>query len=91
MRKRKGAARKGMGNPERARSKNLAGNAIDNALQKFILERSSLAKGSTEYLQAERALRRTIRAEKETLFSTGDVLVELVTDELVEVSLGIPP
>jgi hypothetical protein len=68
-------------------AKNLAGNAIDNALQKFILERSSLAKGSTEYYQAERALRRTIRAEKETLFSTGEALVELVTDELVDVSL----
>ena len=68
-------------------AKNLAGNAIDNALQKFILEHSSLAKGSTEYSQAERALRRTIRAEKEILFSTGEVLVELVTDELVEVSL----
>lgn len=68
-------------------AKNLAGNAMDNALQKFILERSSLAKGSTEYSQAERALRRTIRAEKETLFSTGEVLVELVTDELVDVSL----
>lgn len=69
-------------------AKNLAGNAIDNALQKFILEHSSLAKGSTEYSQAERALRRTIRTEKETLFSTGVVLVELVTDELVEVSLN---
>lgn len=69
-------------------AKNLAGNAIDNALQKFILERSSLAKGSTEYSQAERALRRTIRAEKETLFSEGEVLVELVTDELVDVSLA---
>lgn len=65
-------------------AKRLAGNAIDNALQNFILEQSSLAKGSTEYSQAERALRRTIRAEKETLFSTGEVLVELVTDELVE-------
>lgn len=68
-------------------AKNLAGNALDNALQKFILQRSSLAKGSSEYLQTERALRRTIRAEKETLFSTGEVLVELVTDELVAVSL----
>lgn len=68
-------------------AKNLAGNAIDNALQRFILEHSSLAKGSTEYYQAERALRRTIRAEKETLFATGELLVELVTDELVEVSL----
>jgi hypothetical protein len=68
-------------------AKNLAGNAIDNALQKFILEHSSLAKGSTEYSQAERALRRTIRTEKETLFSTGQAIVELVTDELVEVSL----
>ncbi len=68
-------------------AKNLAGNALDNALQKFILEHSSLAKGSTEYSQAERALRRTIRAEKEALFATGEVLVELVTDELVEVSL----
>lgn len=69
-------------------AKNLAGNAIDNALQKFILERCSLAKGTTEYSQAERALRRTIRAEKETLFSEGEVLVELVTDELVDVSLA---
>lgn len=68
-------------------AKNLAGNAIDNALQKFILERSSLAKGTTEYSQAERALRRTIRGEKEALFSNGEVLVELVTDELVEVTL----
>jgi len=68
-------------------AKNLAGNLLDNALQNFILDHSSLAKGSTEYLQAERALRRTIRAEKETLFSSGEVLVELVTDELVEISL----
>lgn len=68
-------------------AKNLAGNAMDNALQKFILERSSLAKGTTEYSQAERALRRTIRTEKEALFSTGEALVELVTDELVEVKL----
>jgi len=68
-------------------AKKLAGNAIDNALQKFILERSSLAKDTTEYSQAERALRRAIRAEKETLFSTGEVLVELVTDELVDVTV----
>ena len=68
-------------------AKNLAGNALDNALQKFILDLSSLAKGSTEYVQAERALRKTIRAEKETLFSEGAVLVELVTDELIEVML----
>jgi hypothetical protein len=68
-------------------AKNLAGNALDNALQKFILDRSSLAKGTTEYIQAERALRRAIRTEKEALFSTGEVLVELVTDELVRVTL----
>ncbi len=68
-------------------AKKVAGNEIDNILRKFILERSNLANDSPEYFQARRALRKTVRAEKETLFSEGEVLVEVGNDELVHVSL----
>jgi hypothetical protein len=68
-------------------AKNQAGNVLDNALQKFILENSSLAKGSQEYKQSDRALRKSIRSEKEILFNEGVRFVELVTDEEVEVQL----
>ena len=69
-------------------AKNLAGNMLDNALRKRILESSSLAKGSLEYEQSDRALKKSIRSEKENLFDNGNLLVQLVTDELVEVSLS---
>nr|WP_170385648.1 hypothetical protein [uncultured Ruegeria sp.] len=68
-------------------AKNLAGNMLDNALRKHILDQSSLAKGSSEYDQCDRALRKSIRAEKERLFDAGEISVDLVTDELVDVSL----
>lgn len=66
-------------------AKGLAGNVIDNALRKHILERSSLAQGSPEYVQADRELRKSIRTVKESLFNEGFQQVELVTDEMVDV------
>ncbi|WP_171212035.1 rod shape-determining protein [Ruegeria sp. HKCCA5426] len=73
---------------QNARSaKNLAGNILDNALRKYILDSSSLANGSPEFEQADKALRKTIRTEKENLFRDGELQVDLVTDELVEVNL----
>ncbi len=69
-------------------AKNLAGNMLDNALRKHILDNSSLAKGSLEYEQSDRVLKKSIRSEKEKLFEDGELLVELVTDELVEISLS---
>ncbi len=68
-------------------AKGLAGNVIDNALRKHILERSSLAQCSPEYVQADRELRKSIRTVKENLFDEGYQQVELVTDELVDVYL----
>ena len=69
-------------------AKNLAGNMLDNALRKCILENSSLAKGSLEYEQSDRALKKNIRSEKEKLFQSGGLFVELVTNETVKVDLA---
>ncbi len=70
-----------------ANAKNLAGNALDNALNRFIMEKSGLARDSTEYRLAAAELRRNLRANKEQLFDTGAVVVELATHHIVEISL----
>lgn len=70
-----------------ADAKNMAGNTLDNALQRFVLDRSSLSLDSAEARIAGHALRRQLRQYKEQLFANGNVLVELSTDELVQVEL----
>jgi hypothetical protein len=64
-----------------------AGNSIDNALLKHILDSSSLAQGTSEYSHTSQSLRRSIRAYKEALFNERFIVVTLVTGETVEVEL----
>jgi molecular chaperone DnaK len=70
-----------------ARAIPLAGNIIDNALLKMILNESGLAEGTEEYRRVDAALKRDIRREKEQLFSTGAIAVGLVTGDVVTVEL----
>ncbi len=62
-----------------------AGNSIDNALLKHILDSSSLAQGTSEYSHSSQSLRRSIRTFKEALFNEGFLVVTLVTGETVEI------
>ncbi|MDV3253550.1 hypothetical protein DevBK_19600 [Devosia sp. BK] len=71
-----------------ADAKNMAGNLLDEALQRFILDRSNHSQQSVEYRMAQQALRRQIRLLKEQLFQRGSITVELPTDEIVEVALS---
>ena len=64
-----------------------AGNNIDSILLNEILERSSLARGTMEYNQVSRGLRKMIRDYKETLFNEGVLLAELTSGEIVEIEL----
>ena len=64
-----------------------AGNNIDSILLSEILERSSLARRTTEYSQVSRALRKMIRDYKETLFNDGVLPAELTSGEIVEIEL----
>ena len=70
-----------------ADAKNMAGNALDGALQRLVMTKSSLSDGSTEHTRAVFELRRQLRAYKETLFRTGTVVIELATYELITVTL----
>jgi len=70
-----------------ADAKNMAGNVLDTALQKLILEKSALVPESEEYRAAAMAIRRDRRVLKEQLFKTGEVIVPLPTDETVRVTL----
>jgi hypothetical protein len=70
-----------------ADAKNMAGNVLDTALQKFILEKSALVPESEEYRAAAMAVRRDRRVLKEQLFKNGEVIVPLPTDENVRVKL----
>lgn len=70
-----------------ADAKNVAGNTLDNALQRFVLDRSGLSLDSAEARIAGHALRRQLRGYKEQLFRTGRVTAELSTDQFVEVHL----
>lgn len=71
-----------------ADAKNVAGNTLDNALQHFVLGRSGLSLDSAEARLAGHALRRQVRTYKEQLFRTGRVVIELSTDQIVEVELN---
>jgi molecular chaperone DnaK (HSP70) len=74
---------------------NSAGYVLDNALIKLILEKSNAMSGSTEYGRSAAALARTKRINKETLFQTSRLSVDLPTGEVVEVVveefLAYPP
>jgi molecular chaperone DnaK len=70
-----------------ADAKNMAGNVLDTALQKFILEKSALVSDSEEYRAAAMSVRRDRRVLKEQLFNSGEVIVPLPTDENVMVTL----
>ncbi len=72
-----------------ADAKNTAGNVLDNTLQKYILEKSSLTRGSEEHYTAGMAIRRSIRVYKETLFNSGTVTVALPTDEAITIDLKL--
>lgn len=64
-----------------------AGNVLDNALTKLILDKSDLITGSAEHRAAAAFLSRGKRTYKERLFDDGRVLVELPTGEIVEVTV----
>ncbi|CAN7594114.1 hypothetical protein LJR016_004415 [Devosia sp. LjRoot16] len=70
-----------------AKAKNMAGNVLDNALQKLALSKSSLVEGSEEYRQAGLAIRRDRRIFKEQLFNSRSVIIQLPTDEAVTITL----
>jgi molecular chaperone DnaK (HSP70) len=70
-----------------ASAKAMAGNVLDNALQKLVLERSLLVPESEEYATAGMELRRNRRAYKEQLFNEGRLTVPLTTDENVTITL----
>jgi molecular chaperone DnaK len=64
-----------------------AGNVLDNALTKLILNKSNLMPESSEHRAAAAFLSRRKRIYKEQLFEAGQVLVELPTGEVVEVKV----
>jgi hypothetical protein len=70
-----------------ANAKNMAGNVLDTALQKLVMEKSALVPDSEEYRAAAMAVRRDRRLFKEQLFASGEVIVPLPTDENVRVTL----
>jgi hypothetical protein len=68
-----------------ADAKNVAGNTLDNALLKFVLDRTGLSSDSAEARLAGHNLRRNVRNFKEQLFRTGNAAIELTTDQIVHV------
>jgi len=64
-----------------------AGNNLDNALLLLILEKSGLAPRTTEYERESAALRKGIRSLKEILFNDNFVVAELVSGDLIEISV----
>lgn len=70
-----------------ANAKNMAGNTLDGALQRFVFDKSGLPTESAEAHLAGKALRRQIRFYKEELFRTGYISVELNTDQIVNIAL----
>lgn len=64
-----------------------AGNVLDNALVRSLLQKSHLAQGSTEYQAAASSLNRSKRINKERLFIDGGLVVELPTQEIVNLTL----
>lgn len=70
-----------------ARAINQAGNIIDNALLKKVMDKSGLADGTAEYRRVQASLKRTIRGDKEVLFMDGALSVGLVTGDVVDIEL----
>jgi molecular chaperone DnaK (HSP70) len=67
---------------------NLAGNALDQALLKYIIDQSGLSADSTEGHETSDHIRRDIRDHKETLFRTGRVVVPINTGHVITVELS---
>lgn len=65
-----------------------AGNVLDNALVRALLQKSHLIQGTAEYQAAASSLSRYKRLNKERLFTDGNLLVELPTEEIVELALS---
>lgn len=65
-----------------------AGNILDSALTKLILSKSNLMSDSAEYHRAAAFLSRRKRINKERLFEDGQVLVELPTGSVVEITVA---
>jgi hypothetical protein len=74
-------------NSSAADARNVAGNTLDDALQRFVLDLSGLSQDSAEARLAGHALRRQIRSYKEQLFRSERVIVDLNTDQTIEVAL----
>lgn len=70
-----------------ADAKNIAGNALDSALQRLVLEKSGLSPDTAEARLAGHAIRRQIRSYKEQLFRAFRVSIALPTDQIIEVTL----
>ncbi|MFX0547681.1 hypothetical protein ACEWPL_019435, partial [Roseovarius sp. S1116L3] len=70
-----------------ARAIPLAGNIVDNALLKLIMEKSGLADGTAEHRRVHAAVKRDVRREKEVLFTDGAISIGLVTGDVVEIGL----
>lgn len=66
---------------------NQAGNILDNALLKMIMQRSGLADDTAEYRRVQASLKRTIRGDKEVLFTDSALSVGLVTGDVVNIEL----
>lgn len=65
-----------------------AGNVLDNALVRALVQKSHLAQGSAEYQAAAAALNRHKRLNKERLFADGSLIFELPTQEILELTLA---
>lgn len=53
----------------------------------MIMDKSGLADGTAEYRRVQAALKRTIRGDKEVLFTDGALSVGLVTGDVVDIEL----
>jgi molecular chaperone DnaK (HSP70) len=65
-----------------------AGNVLDNALMRLILNKAHLVSESAEHRAAAAFLSRGKRTYKERLFEDGQVLIELPTGEVVEITVS---
>ncbi|MEH6726134.1 MAG: hypothetical protein V7703_08245, partial [Hyphomicrobiales bacterium] len=71
-----------------ADAKKMAGNVLDSALERLVLQKSGLAEGTEEYRVAQLYLRRDKRFLKEQLFAQEKVAVELPNDDVMTIELS---
>jgi hypothetical protein len=65
-----------------------AGNILDDALLKLVLQKCGLVAGSTEYQAAVGSVRRDKRLYKEQLFDNKSVVIEMPTGDIVTIELA---